>query len=59
MTKYDPAGNAKHLVYINICFDDWVGYFTDAYLSQINEYIEASPVPACTCDPLARVPGTA
>jgi hypothetical protein len=43
--RHDAAGNGRHLVYVNICFDDWAHYFTHAYLRQIEQYLKDNPVP--------------
>ena len=45
MHGYDPTGEARHLVYITICFDDWVGYYRGAYFSQIDQYLKDNPIP--------------
>ena len=45
MHGYDPTGEARHLVYISICFDDWVGYYRGAYFRQIDQYLRDNPVP--------------
>jgi hypothetical protein len=45
LKKYDATGDGRHLVYVNICFDEWVGYQNDAYLRQIDAYLKTHAVP--------------
>lgn len=45
MRGHGPTGEARHLVYIGICFDDWVGYYKGAYLRQIGQYLKDNPIP--------------
>jgi len=37
--SYDPSGEAQHLVYINVCFDNWPPFYNDDYFQQINQYL--------------------
>jgi hypothetical protein len=39
LQSYDPNGEAQHLVYINICFDDFFSLYKDEYLRQIKEHL--------------------
>jgi hypothetical protein len=44
LLNYDPAGEARHLIYCNICFDDWSKIYDDERLQQIEQHlIELSP----------------
>jgi hypothetical protein len=43
LRTYDPDSDAQHLVYINICFDDWLGLYKEDYLPQINEHLLSHP----------------
>jgi hypothetical protein len=43
LQSYDPEGNAQHLVYIKICFDDWARYYEEEYLRQIDQYLLNHP----------------
>jgi hypothetical protein len=40
---YDPAGEAQHLVHINVCFDDWPGFYKEEYLEQIVQHLSNHP----------------
>jgi|ERR1035441_5310122 hypothetical protein len=40
----DATGEARHLVYIRIYFDDWVGYYKEDYLRQIDQYLRDNPI---------------
>jgi hypothetical protein len=39
----DPACNERHLVYVNICFDDWVGTYRTNYAQQIDQHLRDNP----------------
>ena len=39
MRSYDPKREARHLAYINLCFDDWAGFYHDDYREQINQHL--------------------
>jgi hypothetical protein len=43
LDSYDTAFQARHLVYICVRFDDWVGYYREDYLEQIGRYLEDNP----------------
>jgi hypothetical protein len=43
LESYDPEGAAQHLVYIKVCFDDWVGFYKEDYLRQINQHLLKHP----------------
>jgi hypothetical protein len=43
LQSYDPGGSAKHLVYINICFDDFFCPYQEDYLRQIKEHLLKQP----------------
>ena len=40
---YDPTGDARHLVYCNIKFDDWVGYYETYYWRQLDQHLSDHP----------------
>jgi hypothetical protein len=40
---YDATGEARHLVYISICFDD--NHHKSAYFRQIDQYLMDNPIP--------------
>jgi hypothetical protein len=37
--KYDPQNQAKHCVYLNLCFDDFFGNYKEDYFQQIERYL--------------------
>lgn len=39
LESYDPNRKARHLIYFNICFDDWAGMYRDDYLRQIEQHL--------------------
>ena len=41
--SYDANGDAQHLVYIKICFDDWGGFYEEDYLRQIAQHLSEQP----------------
>jgi len=43
LRSYDPNSDAKHLVYINICFDDFFGLYKEDYLRQIKLHLLEHP----------------
>ncbi len=43
LQSYDPNGDAHHVVYIKICFDDWGGSYEDDYFRQINQHLLEHP----------------
>jgi hypothetical protein len=43
LRTYDPTGGARHLVYINIEFDDWVGYYEKHYWRQLDQHLSDHP----------------
>jgi hypothetical protein len=43
LQSYDPNGDAQHLAYINICFDDFFSLYKDEYLRQIKEHLLEHP----------------
>ncbi len=43
LKSYDSAGNAKHLLYMNICFDDFFGLYKEDYLQQIKLHLLEHP----------------
>lgn len=43
LRSYDPDNTARHLVYINICFDVWPGFYNKEYVRQISERLAANP----------------
>jgi hypothetical protein len=43
LQSYDPGSDARHLLYINICFDDWLGFYGEDYLGQISQHLLATP----------------
>ena len=43
LSAYDPRDEAKHCVYICICFDDLVGHYEDEYLGQIDRHLTDNP----------------
>jgi hypothetical protein len=45
LRSYDPMSEARHLAYISMCFDDWVGYCKEDYLRQIEQYLKDNPIP--------------
>lgn len=36
---YDATGEARYYVYINLCFDDFLGAYKEEYFRQIDEYL--------------------
>jgi hypothetical protein len=44
LETYDPNSEARHLVYVRVCFDDWVGYYADDYFRQIDQHLRDNPV---------------
>lgn len=44
MRHYDPKNEARHFVYIILCFDDWVGSYKEDYFRQIEEFIVESQI---------------
>jgi hypothetical protein len=43
LDTYDATGSAQHLVYINICFDDWAGHYQEDYRQQIDQHLSQHP----------------
>jgi len=43
LESFDPNGDAQHLVYINICFDDHFGLRKDEYVQQIKQHLSQHP----------------
>jgi hypothetical protein len=41
--SFDPNSEARHLVYFNVCTDDWPGFYNADYLCQISERLHANP----------------
>lgn len=39
LETYDPTQSARHLVYLNMCFDDWVGHYWEDYREQIQQHL--------------------
>jgi hypothetical protein len=45
LEAYDPASKAQHFVYINVCFDDFLGEYKEEYFRQIDEFLAGWPTP--------------
>lgn len=43
LESYEPKGEARHLVYINICFDDFFGFYNESYLQQVKDHLLKNP----------------
>jgi hypothetical protein len=43
LCAYDTAHEARHLVYLNLCFDDWAPHYHQDYLRQIEQHLEECP----------------
>ena len=43
LQSYAPNGDAQHIVYFKICFDDWGGSYEDDYLRQIDRHLLEHP----------------
>jgi Protein of unknown function (DUF2442) len=43
LDSYDPHGDAQHLVYINICFDDLFALYKEDYFQQIQRHLLEHP----------------
>jgi hypothetical protein len=43
LRAYDAAGDARHLVFVNICFDDWLGTCAPLYEQQIRQHLSDRP----------------
>ena len=44
LESYDPDGDAQHIVYINVCFDDFFGLYKNDFLQQIEEHLLEQPL---------------
>ena len=45
MHAYDARSETLYYVYINPCFDDFLGEYKEGYFQQIDQYLSDSPVP--------------
>jgi len=43
LRAYDPVGDARHLLYFNICFDDSFAEYKEEYFNQIDEHLRLNP----------------
>src|ERR1700733_8364802 len=43
LQSYDPNVGAQQLVYINVCFDDFFGLYSEDYLQQIQQHLLQHP----------------
>lgn len=43
LRAHPVAGRAGYFIYVNISFDDYVGYYQDHYYRQIEEWLLANP----------------
>jgi hypothetical protein len=43
LKSYDPDEEARHLVYINICFDDFFGIYAENHLQEIKDHLLKQP----------------
>lgn len=41
LRAYDPSGAARHVVFVVLNFDDWVGDYHDRYFAQIDDFLDA------------------
>jgi hypothetical protein len=42
MLASDDGGRARHCVFLNFCFDDFVGEHKQQYFDQIDDYLSAN-----------------
>jgi hypothetical protein len=45
MQDYDLTGTARHFVYINPCFDDFLAQCKEEYFGEIDQYLSENPIP--------------
>jgi hypothetical protein len=45
MQAYDATGAARHFLYINPCFDDFLAEYKKDYFRQIDQYLSDNPIP--------------
>ena len=45
MRAYDATSEARHYVYINPCFDDFLAQCKEDYFRQIDDYLSGNPIP--------------
>lgn len=43
LIAYDPKGEARHLLYINVLFDDWLEVYRADYCLQIDQHLQQHP----------------